>query len=147
MKLLPKLLAATSIFAATAAIAGPPVTVTFKNNNTTTDATYAIVTSNESSTYANASPKPATTVSKLGSNSYAVTSLISPDVNYANVRYKIGSKECVFGTTFVNALQPGGYKIPKWNKTATASGGAICTATITSTNLTTYAWTVDFVMK
>lgn len=130
MKLLPKLLAATSIFAATAAIAGPPVTVTFKNNNTTTDATYAIVTSNESSTYANASPKPATTVSKLGSNSYAVTSLISPDVNYANVRYKIGSKECVFGTTFVNALQPGGYKIPKWNKTATASGGAICTATI-----------------
>lgn len=147
MKLLPKLLAATSIFAATAAIAGPPVTVTFKNNNTTTDATYAIVTSNESSTYANASPKPATTVSKLGSNSYAVTSLISPDVNYANVRYKIGSKECVFGTTFVNALQPGGYKIPQWNKTATASGGAICTATITSTNLTTYAWTVDFVMK
>jgi len=147
MKLLPKLLAATSIFAATAAIAGPPVTVTFKNNNTTTDATYAIVTSNESSTYANASPKPATTVSKLGSNSYAVTSLISPDVNYANVRYKIGSKTCVFSTTFVNALQPGGYKIPKWNKTATASGGAICTATITSTNLTTYAWTVDFVMK
>lgn len=147
MKLLPKLLAATSIFAATAAIAGPPVTVTFKNNNTTTDATYAIVTSNESSTYANASPKPATTVSKLGSNSYAVTSLISPDVNYANVRYKIGSKTCVFSTTFVNALQPGGYKIPQWNKTATASGGAICTATITSTNLTTYAWTVDFVMK
>ena len=147
MKLLQKLLAATSIFAATAAIAGPPVTVTFKNNNTTTDATYRIVTTNESSTYANASPKPATTVSKLGSNSYAVTSLISPDVNYANVRYKIGSKECVFGTTFVNALQPGGYKIPKWNKTATASGGAICTATITSTNLTTYAWTVDFVMK
>ena len=140
MKLLPKLLAATSIFAATAAIAGPPVTVTFKNNNTTTDATYAIVTSNESSTYANASPKPATTVSKLGSNSYAVTSLISPDV-------KIGSKTCVFSTTFVNALQPGGYKIPQWNKTATASGGAICTATITSTNLTTYAWTVDFVMK
>ena len=113
MKLLPKLLAATSIFAATAAIAGPPVTVTFKNNNTTTDATYAIVTSNESSTYANASPKPATTVSKLGSNSYAVTSLISPDVNYANVRYKIGSKTCVFSTTFVNALQPGGYKIPQ----------------------------------
>lgn len=71
MKLLQKLLAATSIFAATAAIAGPPVTVTFKNNNTTTDATYRIVTTNESSTYANASPKPATTVSKLGSNSYS----------------------------------------------------------------------------
>lgn len=47
MKLLPKLLAATSIFAATAAIAGPPVTVTFKNQ-ATADATYTIVTSNES---------------------------------------------------------------------------------------------------
>ena len=45
MKLLPKLLAATSIFAATAAIAGPPVTVTFKNNNTTTDATYKMARS------------------------------------------------------------------------------------------------------
>ena len=39
MKLLPKLLAATSIFAATAAIAGPPVTVTFKNQ-ATAEATY-----------------------------------------------------------------------------------------------------------
>ena len=145
MNLLPKLLAATSIFAATAAIAGPPVTVTFKNQ-ATADATYTIITSNETSTYANASPKPATTVKAGINNSYTVTSLISPDVNFANVRYKIGSKECVFGTTFVNALQPGGYKIPQWNKTATGSGGAICTATITSTNLSTYAWTVDFVM-
>lgn len=139
MKLLPKLLAVISIFAATAAVAGPPVTVTFKNNNTTTDATYIIITSNESSTYANASPKPATTVSKLGSNSYAVTSLTGPDVNFASLRYKIGSKECVFGTTFINALQPGGYTIPQWTKLATGSGGAVCTATITSTNIITYA--------
>lgn len=146
MKLLPKLLAATSIFAATAAIAGPPVTVTFKNQGTA-DATYTIITSNEISTYANASPKPATTVKAGINNSYTVTSLISPDVNYASLRYKIGSKECVFLTTFVNAMQPGGYKIPKWNKSATSSGGAICTATITSTNFSTYAWTVDFVMK
>ena len=43
MKLLPKLLAATSIFAATAAIAGPPVTVTFKNQ-ATAEATYTILT-------------------------------------------------------------------------------------------------------
>ena len=92
MKLLPKLLAATSIFAATAAIAGPPVTVTFKNQ-ATADATYTIITSNETSTYANASPKPATTVKAGINNSYTVTSLISPDVNFANVRYKIGSKE------------------------------------------------------
>ena len=92
MKLLQKLLAATSIFAATAAIAGPPVTVTFKNNNTTTDATYRIVTTNESSTYANASPKPATTVSKLGSNSYAVTSSFFAHnrARYAGSKYEEG---------------------------------------------------------
>ncbi|MGZ8171798.1 MULTISPECIES: hypothetical protein [Methylobacter] len=120
--------------------------MTFKNQ-ATAEATYYIITSNETSTYANASPKPVTKVPAGTNNAYTVTSLISPDVNYANVRYKIGSKECLFGTTFVNALQPGGYKIPQWAKSATGSGGAICTATITSTNLTTYAWTVDFVMK
>ena len=150
MKLSKKLLVSTLAFAgitaASAAYAGPPVTVTFKNN-ATADATYTIITSNESSTYANASPKPLTTVKAGIPNTYQVTSLISPDVNYANVRYRIGAKECVFGTTFVNALQPGGYKIPKWTKTATGSGGATCTATITSYNLSTYAWTVDFVMR
>ena len=146
MKFLPKLLAVTSIFAATSAIAGPPVTVTFKNQ-ATANATYTIITSNETSTYTNASPKPATTVPASSNNVYVVTSPISPDVNYATVRYRIGSKECVFGTTFVNELQSGGIKIPKWTKSATGSGGAICTATITSTNLSTYAWAVDFVMK
>lgn len=145
-KLLVSALAFAGITAASAAYAGPPVTVTFKNN-ATAEATYTIITSNESSTYANASPKPATKVPAGANNVYTVTSLISPDVNYANVRYRIGTKECVFGTTFVNALQPGGYKIPTWNKSATGSGGAICTATITSYNLTTYAWTVDFIMK
>jgi hypothetical protein len=57
MNFLPKLLAATSIFAATAAIAGPPVTVTFKNQ-ATVNATYTIITSNESSTYASGGCKP-----------------------------------------------------------------------------------------
>jgi hypothetical protein len=148
MKLQHKLFFAISFFSATVAFAGPVVTVTFKNNNTTTNATYSKVTSNEISTYANASPKPSTTVSKLGGTDfYNVQSPLSPDVNYANVRYKIGSKQCVFGTTFVNQIQSGGIKIPKWTKTATASGGAVCTATITSTNLSTYAWTVEFVMK
>lgn len=146
MKLFPLLLATASMFAATSAFAGPPVTVTFKNIGTAT-ANYTIISSNEATTYVNASPKPATTVAAAGTNIYSVTSLISPDVNYANVRYKIGTKQCVFGTTFVNALQPGGAKIPQWNKTATPSGGAICTATITSINTATYAWTVTFTMK
>lgn len=146
MRLFSTLIAAASMLVATSAFAGPPVTVTFKNIGTAT-ANYTIISSNEATTYVNASPKPATTVAAAGTNVYSVTSLISPDVNYANVRYKIGTKQCVFGTTFVNALQPGGAKIPQWNKTATASGGAICTATITSINITTYAWTVTFTMK
>ena len=53
----------------------------------------------------------------------------------------------MFGTSFVNALKSGGNKIPQWNQTAKGSGGAVCTATITSTNLSSYAWSVDFVMK
>lgn len=145
MKTLLNALAISAIFS-TAALAGPTVTVNFKNQSTA-DATYKIVTSNETSTYANAAPKPATGVKKSATDTYYVKSTISPDVGYANVRYKIGTKECVFSTTFTNVLQSGGYKLPKWTKTANASGGAVCTATITAQNLSTYAWTVDFVMK
>lgn len=79
--------------------------------------------------------------------------MISPDANAATVRYTMGGKTCVFGTTFVNTVIGGGLitgsltKIPQWNKTATASGGATCNATITSQNLSTYAWSVEFTMK
>jgi len=31
--------------------------------------------------------------------------------------------------------------------TATPSGGAVCTAKVTSTNISTYAWSVEFTMK
>jgi len=140
-------LAASSIFWAAAALAGPPVTITFKNRNAAADARYQVSGGNEASTYANAGPKPVATVPKSGSDVYVVTSLINPDVNFANVRYQIGSRQCVFGTSFVNALKPGGYKVPQWNKTAKGSGGAVCTATITSTNLASHAWSVDFVMQ
>ncbi|MGV8893421.1 MAG: hypothetical protein ACOH2K_10890 [Burkholderiaceae bacterium] len=142
----PKLLLALSVFTATTAFAGPPVTVHF-TNKATSSAIYTVISANESSTYANASSQRIETVPAATQNSYVVTSRISPDLNYANVRYKIGSKECVFSTVFLNAQQPGGYKIPKWSKHAKARGGAICTATITSTKLSTYAWTVDFVMQ
>ncbi|UYA62042.1 hypothetical protein U1R68_02655 [Pectobacterium colocasium] len=143
----------TSIFAAGTAYAGPPVTVTFKNLSNET-ATYKIVTNNEVSTNASASPKPATTVPAKGSDIYRVQNVISPDANAAIVRYTIGSKTCVFGTTFVNTIIPGGIfnpgapnKVPKWNKSAEGSGGAVCTATITSQSLSTYAWNVEFTMK
>lgn len=46
-----------------------------------------------------------------------------------------------------NAAADASYKVPQWNKTAKGSGGAVCTATITSTNLGSHAWSVDFVMQ
>jgi len=145
-------LAATAMCAAGAAFAGPPVNVTFKNLGTQ-NATYKIETKNEVSTNVDASPKPATTVRPQETNTYRVQSPISPDVNAATVRYTMGNKTCVFNTTFVNTISGGGLlpggptKIPKWTKTATASGGAICTATITSQNLSNYSWAVEFTMK
>jgi len=143
------LLAAAALSSAGAAYAGPPVAITFKHVGATgtPDAVYTIITANETSTYANASPKPATPIQAGTSNSYQVQSLISPDANFANVRYKIGSKECVFTTTYVNMLVGGGVKVPSWNKTATPSGGAVCTANITSTNIATHAWSVEFTMR
>lgn len=142
-------LAATALFAAGAAYAGPPVAVTFKNVGTSGSpaAVYSIVTSNEASTYANATPKPIASVAAGGSDTYTVQSLLSPDVNFATVRYTIGAKTCVFTTTYVNALGPGGVKIPSWNKSHNASGGAVCTSNITSINYITHAWTVEFTMK
>ncbi|ACS87782.1 hypothetical protein [Musicola paradisiaca] len=141
-----------ALFAAGAAHAGPPVTITFKNLGTS-DAKYSAVTSNEVSTNANASPKPEVSVPAKESDKYYVQNPISDDANAATVRYTIGKKTCVFATTFVNTVIPGGLitgtvtKVPKWNKSATASGGATCTATITSTNLSTYTWAVEFTMK
>ncbi|TBU98399.1 hypothetical protein [Stutzerimonas kirkiae] len=140
------LLTAAALSAAGAAHAGPPVAVTIKNLGTA-DAVYSIVGSNETSTYANATPKPAASVPPGGTNTYSVQSTISPDANYAIVRYKIGSKTCVFNTTYVNGYTSSGIKVPTWNKSYTASGGATCTANITSTNISTHAWAVEFTIK
>ncbi len=60
-KSLVALLAVTALSAAGAAHAGPKVTVTFKNQGTA-DATYKIVSANETNTYSNAVPKPQTTI-------------------------------------------------------------------------------------
>ncbi|WP_163576349.1 hypothetical protein [Halomonas faecis] len=138
-------LALIATLAAGAAHAGPPVDITFKNQ-ASDEATYTIVNSNESSTYANASPKPDSTVNGGGSDNYTVQSHISPDANYATVRYRIGRKECRFSTSYVK-IYSGGVMIPQWNKSADGSGGAVCTANITSTNVSTHAWSVEFTMK
>lgn len=139
----------SACFAAGAALAGPAVTVTFKHlgNSSSDDATYAVTNGNETSTRLNANPKPETVIKAGGSDTYIVRSTISPDVNYASARYTIGSKTCVFSTTFITAPGAGGVKLPKWRKTATPSGGATCTATITSTNARTREWAVQFTMR
>ncbi|MGM3173709.1 hypothetical protein [Dickeya lacustris] len=140
------------MFTAQAAYAGPAVTVTFKNLSNEI-ATYKPITNNEISTNAIASPRPLLQVKPQDSNSYLVQNIISPDVNAAVVRYTMGNKTCVFSTTFVNTVIPGGLftgtiaKVPKWTKNAEASNGAVCNATITSQSLANYTWNVEFTMK
>ncbi|WLH14724.1 hypothetical protein PSH58_10605 [Pseudomonas hefeiensis] len=137
---------AIGMLAAGSALAGPPVAVTFKNLGTA-DATYKIITSNEATTNVNSVPKPMTTVLAGGSNTYTIQSNLSPIANYANLRYTIGGKTCTFLATYVGMPGQLGSTIPKWNNTATPSGGAVCTAKVTSTNISTYAWAVEFTMK
>jgi hypothetical protein len=128
------------------ALAGPPVAITVKNLDSTTAATYQIITANESSTNVNATPKPATSIPALSQDTYSVQSTISPLANYASLRYKLGSKTCVFYTaytlTYVNGIQT-----PQWSKSATPSGGATCTATTTATNIADHSWAVTFTIK
>ncbi|MBI6683394.1 hypothetical protein YA0697_16925 [Pseudomonas viridiflava] len=139
-------LALTTLGATVTAQAGPPVTVTFKNLGTE-QAEYTVVTRNENSTKINAK-SPIKAVVKPGqSDAYNVQSTLSPDTNYASIRYVIGSKSCVFSTTFIKAPGAGGARVPKWNRTATPAGGAVCTATSRVTSLASHAWTAEFTMK
>lgn len=139
------LLAAAALLAAGLAEAGPNVNVTFKNVGTQT-AVLKLVTSNESSTYQIASPRPVQEVSPGAVSIFDVQRVLSPDVNSAQVRYTIGSKTCAFGTIYQMRVLPGGITQPPWTKTATPSGGATCTATITRMNAD-YSWAVEFSMK
>ena len=127
-------------------VAGPPVTVTFKNIGSQT-VTYMPTTNNEFITKTNASPTPQASVTSNDSNTYLVQNNASPDYTHANLRYQIGSKKCVYLSTFVTTPGPGATKVPKWNSTATPSGGATCTIRTTRTNPTTYAWSVEITMR
>ena len=128
------------------AIAGPPVSITIKNLSTTTAATKQVTSNNEITTQANASPTPAVSIPISSQDVFAVQSIISPQANYAALRYKVGSKECTFYTAFT-VTYINGVASPQWSKSATPTGGATCTATITSTNITTYSWAVTFTIK
>ncbi|RMP84696.1 hypothetical protein ALQ15_101161 [Pseudomonas syringae pv. actinidiae] len=139
-------LAFATLCTSVTAQAGPPVTVTFKNLGTEV-AEYKPVTRNEMSTRLNARTAIAPKVQIGDSNVYSVQSTLSPDTSYASVRYVMGSKVCVFSTTFIKLPGTGGAKVPKWNRTANSEGGAVCTATSRATNLSTYAWAAEFTMK
>lgn len=145
-------LALTSLFTVGAAHAGPAVQITVKNLGTA-EAKYSMIGNNEALTNSSATPKPRDTILPQQSNTIAVVGPLSPDITTAILRYSIGGKTCVFRTTFVNTIVPGGLgsgtlnKVPKWTKDAEASGGARCTATITSTNLSNYSWNVEFTIK
>ncbi|KAA3545146.1 hypothetical protein NLO85_17935 [Pseudomonas savastanoi] len=126
--------------------AGPAVTVTFKNLGSEV-AEYKPVTRNEISARLNAKSPINSAVPPGGSDTYSMQSTLSPDTSYASVRYVMGSKVCVFSTTFIKLPGAGGAKVPKWNRTANSEGGAVCTATSRATNLSTYAWAAEFTMK
>ncbi|GHU37715.1 hypothetical protein AGMMS50256_36020 [Betaproteobacteria bacterium] len=122
--------------------------VTFQNLNTSTAATYSTVGTMEAATYANAQPKPDTSVPHGASDSYTVINPASTLSNPIHVRYKIGSKQCVFHSSFSGTPNASGQIIPNWTKTYDASGGAICTVTITYTApFSSFDWKVTFTMK
>lgn len=145
-KILSSCLALAMITVATTAQAGPPVTVTFKNLGTEA-AVYTVVTNNEMSTQRNARPSISSTMKPGETGVYVVQSNISPDTSYATFRYVMGIKTCVFSTTLSRLPAAGGVRVPKWTKTATPSGGAVCTATSRVTNLASHAWAAEFTMK
>jgi hypothetical protein len=145
---LASLLLVTGVCGANIALAGPPVTITFKNLSTTSVATYSILGTNETITNANSSPKPAATVAKGGSDTYVVSNTSpSPDLSFAYVRYGIGARTCVFYTSFLATSSATGVKTPHWSKNITYNDGATCNATITSTNIGNNSWAVEFTMK
>jgi hypothetical protein len=145
-KVLSPLFAMAVMTAAATAQAGPPVAITFKNLGTEA-AHYTVVTPNEMSTQRNARSPIHPEVRAGASNSYTVQSTVSPDTSFASVRYVMGAKACVFTTTFSKLPAAGGVRVPKWTRTATPGGGAVCTATSRVTDLSSHAWAAEFTMK
>lgn len=140
------LLAAGSLTISAAAYAGPPVNITFKHLGASSapNAEYTIISQNESLTYAYASPKPASEVEPGGLDTYTVTNTLSPTINMAAVRYRMGGKSCEFYTAYVPGV---GSMPPTWSRNARPSGGAICQANITRTNFIDHSWDIEFTMR
>lgn len=140
------LLAAGSLAISATAYAGPSVNITFKHLGASNSpaAEYTIISQNESLTYAYSSPKPRESVDPGDIDAYTVTNTLSPTINMAAVRYRMGSKSCEFYTAYVPGV---GSMPPTWSKRARSSGGARCQANITRTNFTDHSWDIEFTMR
>ena len=126
--------------------AGPQVTVNFKNE-TDENAVYVRgSSSNEQTTYSNASPKP-DAVAAGASTSFNVRPSGASPISYATVRYQAGFKTCQFTTSYLMSSTPGGIRTPKWNRSAVSGGGARCDVTVTSVNYSNHNWVVNFIMR
>ncbi|WP_426142328.1 hypothetical protein [Pseudomonas sp. DWP3-1-2] len=143
-KLLKVAIATALLTGAGIAQAGPEVTITFKNTGNM-EAVYDVVGSSAFS-YAEANPKPDPGVKSGELDVYRVKGSQSPDVTSVVFQYTMGPKICKFKTSYLNLPGRSG-KAPKWNKSAQASGGARCDVNITSANMATHDWAVEFTMR
>ncbi|QFY78684.1 hypothetical protein DUD43_13785 [Alcaligenes faecalis] len=142
----------TAVIIPSAVQAAPTATVTIKNLSTGT--VYNTVQSlEEIDTYAAANPKPATSISSSGTNSFQVNPKPAGPFYLLVLKYQAttppatGGKECFFTSGYISEPIFGGMTGPEWGKETEGSGGAICTATITSTDPITGNWSVEFTMQ
>lgn len=143
-KRLKVVIATAGLMAAGIAQAGPEVTITFKNAGNM-EAVYDVVGSSAFS-YAEANPKPGRRVKPGESDVYHVKGRQSPDVTSVVFQYTMGPKICKFKTSYLHLPGRSG-KAPKWDKSAQASGGARCDVNVTSANMATHDWAVEFTMR
>jgi len=79
----------------------------------------SIIGTNEALTNSSATPKPQASIPAQQSSTFTVAGPLSPDITTAVVRYSIGGKSCVFRTTFINTIVPGGLGSGSLNKCLT----------------------------
>lgn len=124
------------------ALAGPAVTVTFKNQGTQ-EAVMIVEDKNELLSFADSMPKPKSKVVDGDTDKYIVQNTMVQSMNMAHVHYRIGTKHCVFRTVYMKNTSG----IPQWTKSDKPSGGAFCNSVITSANPVSHEWSIELIMK
>lgn len=137
------LMAVSALLAMRVTYAGPEVEVTFRNKGGV-EAVYDVHGSSAYS-YGEANPKPAAVVKAGDFNVSKVKGSLSPDATSVTLQYRVGSKACKFKTAYIKL--PGRGVAPKWSKSATSIGGARCDVRITSVDMASHAWAVEFTMR